>query len=236
MGSPLAALAAGDDVDPEVISEHANLGFGRALAADGDRLAIGVPGDDSRGFEAGAVHVYQLADGRWELQARLLPADDGPFVRLGGALALQGDRLLVGASEPDAVEGQHGVAYLFEAEGGGWKQRERWVLDEAAIVGEAVNVALDGSTLVFGASFYRPTEEVPGGRVRVWHRTGGEWVEEADLLAEADRTLGEALVLRGVWLLLRSRGFYGSRIEVYRRDESGKWRPQDDLMLPPARG
>jgi len=227
----LLAWPAAADVGPEA-SEHVNLTFGAALAADGDRVAVGAPGDDHDGFNTGAVHIYTRDGGAWVLRQRLQP-EGGPYQYFGEALALDGDRLLVAGAEPLPDGGSIGVAHLYAAGDGEFTAKGRWVLDSQASLGfyDDLAVALDGDTLAFGARLVSPTSQGPGGRVRVMRRAGGEWIEEADLIAAPDDAFGESLALHGDWLFALHE--FG-QVAVYRRDADGQWRAQADLELPIA--
>ncbi len=76
-------------------------GFGSALALDGDRLAVGAPGDEC-GF--GEVHIFQRDPTHgWMFEATLSApactagaAIEGGWIGFGNSIALSGSRLLVG--------------------------------------------------------------------------------------------------------------------------------------------
>jgi len=226
-------VAAASQVDPNDLPyAHANLTFGAALAGDGEQLAVGAPGDNEAGFNAGAVHIYTRDGEDWALRQVLRP-ESGAYQDFGSALALDGDTLLVGGAEPLADGGSRGVGHLYETEDGEFVPRERWVLDEDASLGYlGISVALDGDTLALGAYLAITTPTTRGGRIRVVHRAGGAWVEEADLRAEPGQLLGESLALNGEWLFAAAD--FGARVAVYRRDAGGEWRAQADLELPDA--
>ncbi len=234
LGASLLAwpgVAAADVDAKDLPYARANLTFGAALAADGQRLAVGAPGDNEAGFDAGAVYLYSRDGDDWALRQRLRP-ESGAYQHFGSALALDGETLLVGGAEPLADGGSRGVGHLYEVDDGEFTPRERWVLDDSASLGYlGVSVALDGDTLALGAYFAMTTPTTRGGRIRVMHRAGGAWIEEADLRAEPGQLLGESLALDGEWLFALAE--FGARVAVYRRD-AGEWRAQADLELPGA--
>jgi hypothetical protein len=117
--------------------------FGRALAMNARWLAIGAPGIDlSRSSEsvanaevhakfngahhaafesAGAVFLYQLSNGQPLYVATLTAPDPNRSMWFGSALALDGDRLLVGAPGAESLDSvdpefpaRTGCAYLFD--------------------------------------------------------------------------------------------------------------------------
>ncbi|MFD1215817.1 FG-GAP repeat protein [Microbulbifer celer] len=124
-----------------------NDGFGASLdlAADGDTLVVGFPGDDS-GFygeedsednsleNSGSVYVYGRLDGAWRQSAYLAASNPDEFDFFGGAVSISNDGTLLAVSafgESSSATGiggdQHeddihnaGAAYLFK------KRQEAW--------------------------------------------------------------------------------------------------------------
>lgn len=96
--------------------------FGRAieLSETGDRLVVGVPGDDDRGPGSGSAFVFVRSGNLWSQQAKLvslnLAAGDG----FGSAVTISGDSVLVGA--PLANAG-HGKSYVYTLTSGAWLQQ-----------------------------------------------------------------------------------------------------------------
>ena len=90
-------------------------GFGQAVAAVGDTVAVGAYRDGSSATQAGAVYLFDAAGNRLETVLNPSPLD---FERFGSSLADVGGNLLVGA--PLAIDGsgvRAGEAYLFDRGG-----------------------------------------------------------------------------------------------------------------------
>jgi hypothetical protein len=91
-------------------SRAARVRFGESVAIDGDTIAIGAPGDDrpppvnnDPGADSGAVFIFhRQANGLWTLEAVLKAPNADPGDEFGGALALSGDTLAVGAGKEDS--------------------------------------------------------------------------------------------------------------------------------------
>lgn len=86
-------------------------GFGSALAADGQRLLIGAPFDDTAGLDAGAAYLFDMETGA-ALTTFLNPtpaALDG----FGQAVAFSATRPLIGAPGDDTAGLDAGAVYLF---------------------------------------------------------------------------------------------------------------------------
>lgn len=95
--------------------------FGHHVSLSGSRLAITASGEVDG--KEGAVYVYEESAGSWSLQATLL-ADDpwSSFYDFGYDVAMDGDRLVVGAPDLEFGPDLAGRAYVFEHESGSWDQ------------------------------------------------------------------------------------------------------------------
>src|SRR4029077_8806910 len=84
--------------------------FGAAVASIGTTIAVGAPGDDGAGADAGAVYVFDVATGALLRTVPGVPR--APGARFGAALATVGGDLLVGAPGDGSV--LSGAASLFD--------------------------------------------------------------------------------------------------------------------------
>ncbi len=126
--------------------------FGSAVAVEGDVLAAGAPGS-SNAPGHGVVHVFGRSGSIWSPQAVVEASDGADKDRFGSAMALDGDRLVVGAPNADVgIETGAGAVYLFTSVGGVWSQQAKVVAPVATKLGGfGTSVALAGDTLVVGA-------------------------------------------------------------------------------------
>lgn len=91
--------------------------FGRALAIDGDYMAVG---DENRDKGLAYMLKFNWNTKKWDFNSRdVLSADDPRAEAFGWSLALDGNRLAVGAPETD---NNQGAVYIFERDGEEWKQ------------------------------------------------------------------------------------------------------------------
>ena len=105
-------------------------GFGTSAWTDGARIAVGAANEASvPGLPTGegAVWIFRRTAETWAFEARLVASDGVPGDRFGNAVALQGERLAVGAEGRDGSGGPFGAsnagaAYLFERKGGVWTE------------------------------------------------------------------------------------------------------------------
>lgn len=130
--------------------------FGTAVALAGDSLAIGAPGDDDAGLDAGAVHIFDLGgNGLWSRTAKVLASDAATEDAFGAALVGRGDILAVGAPFDNEASSDTGAVYLRGRDVGGagaWGEiKKLTALDADAGDALGTAVAFDGRTVVAGA-------------------------------------------------------------------------------------
>ena len=100
--------------------------FGLSVSVSGDRVAVGASRDNDGGANAGAVYVYARAGGAWDLEEKLAPEVDPDFeggARAGSAVALSGDRLVLGARGEFQVA--DGAAFAYDRVGAVWPIRAK---------------------------------------------------------------------------------------------------------------
>ena len=170
---------------PDASAEY---GFGEAISLSGDRAIIGVRWDDEAGESSGSAYIYERdARGTWVDAAKLTASDAGRWVRFGSAVALSGDRALVGAEygngdNPTASRDKRrrsGAAYLFERDGSGaWAEAAKLVAsDGVRYDGFGVSVGLSGDQALVGAH---------RNRALSW-RSGAGYVFDVAELGDVDR-------------------------------------------------
>jgi choice-of-anchor B domain-containing protein len=154
-------------------------GFGSALAADGDLLAVGAPGvGDGRG----AVYLFQRAGKRWVERARLTATDATPDDGMGTRVVLKGGTLIASAFGRDSARG---VVLVFRrGSAGAWSQVQT-VRPSKGGPGDRFGaaIALAGKTLVVGAPgpFSLDSARSHPGAAFAFTQTGSGWSEEARL-------------------------------------------------------
>jgi hypothetical protein len=157
------ALAAGDQ-------------FGAAVAAGPELIAVGAPGDDREGSEAGAVHVFASDATGWSEESILVGDDGRTGDRFGSALALRGELLAVGAPGRDEDGSWAGAVYLYQRDGPGWREVASLFAPDAASGSRfGTSVAfLDDERLAVGASGH-DGDESGAGATYVFQRQGDAW-------------------------------------------------------------
>ncbi|MEO1629920.1 MAG: FG-GAP repeat protein, partial [Bacteroidota bacterium] len=100
--------------------------FGVSVALDGDRALVGTiresgPGNATPG--GGAVYVFELSGGAWVETAVLRASNAESSDSFGSAVALDGNRAVIGAGLEDGPNNaipESGAAYVFDVSEGQW--------------------------------------------------------------------------------------------------------------------
>ena len=184
--------------------------FGSAAVVDGDTLAIAADWDHDAGAQAGSVYVFVRQGGVWVEQAHLTPGDWDPFDHFGYSMALEGDRLVIGAhepgwSQPSTYYEDHGTVYVFERIGSAWSEAARLRASDGADYDYlGASVALAGDLIVAAA----PGNDGPAknaGAVYVFSFDGLQWNQVAKLwpsTAAQNQSFGSDLALAGTTLVV----------------------------------
>jgi len=103
---------------------------------------------------AGAAFVFRREVGVWTEVARLVADDGMTGDYFGAAVALDNDRILIGAPYSDEGTWRVGSVYVFEETGSEWRQEAMllpWTLSQAVEFGTAI--AVDGDAVLVGAPY-----------------------------------------------------------------------------------
>ncbi len=159
-------------LDPSDPVHHAQ--FGRSVGLAGDFAIVGAPHAEEQGSETGVVYLFERGGG-WVESQRLLATPWTLCGEFGRAVAIDGERLVVGAPGADGSGPGDGAAFVFRRGVQGWVQ-------VAVLHGEpnpgpqrfGSSVAIRGETVVVGAprAFGSAKES---GRVYVFEESGGSW-------------------------------------------------------------
>jgi hypothetical protein len=186
--------------DPEPDKE-----FGIRVAIDGDTIVVGAAQDGGGiGVGAGAAYVYVRPVVGWvgplTEDAKLTASDPAAGDVFGGAVAISGDVIVIGALSNDDAGGSTGSAYVFEKPLDGWvtMTETQKLLASYPTAGDRFGrgADIDGETIVIGAD----QVNTGPGSAHVFERQVGVWVETAKLTpsdgTDGDR-FGFAPVIRG---------------------------------------
>jgi hypothetical protein len=161
------------------VESAAGDGFGHAIAMDGEIAAIGAPHADGG---RGAVVVFERRGELWHERARLSALDGAANDDFGGAVAISGHTILVGASGHRGAGSFAGAAYVFQLDDGRWRQAAKLTPGSPRDVRFGWSVALAGDTAVVGAPYSREAGEVLNvGSAAIFSRRDGLWSQTTRL-------------------------------------------------------
>ncbi|WP_420456364.1 hypothetical protein [Rubrivirga sp.] len=200
------------------------LEFGAAVAVDGSRVVVGATTGENADATAGTVYVYELG-GDVSGPAAVLPepAGIGSGSRFGSSVAVDGDRIVVGA--PATVVGGErsvGAAFVFEEGGAGWVPAGRLDNPEPSIRDFfAESVGIDEELVVVGSE----SEDRGRGAVFTFERQEDGWAPTGPLAPgglSPSSSFGSRLALSDGVLLVGAPYDGRGAAYVYRR-EGGAW-------------
>ncbi len=151
--------------------------FGCSVTVSGRTIAVGAYASDPAGASSGAVYVFHRDGDAWYEQARLTACDAGERQYFGWSVAIDGERIVVGARGDDDRGSNAGAVYLFTRDGDDWAQTAKCIgsgVSEGDYFGWSV--AVSGDHFVASA----PGAD-PAGAVYLFHHDGGGCTELATL-------------------------------------------------------
>ena len=188
-------------------------GFGFYIDLSGNVLVVGAAGEDSSGLgddgspssnnltDSGAAYVFRRGPGGWQQEAYLKASNPSAGDEFGLAVAVDGDRIVIGArredssttgvnSTPNEAATDAGAAYVFEYVNGVWeevaylKASNTGTSDlfghNVVISGDTVAVsAINEDSSTRGVNTGQNNSASNSGAVYVFVENDGEWVEQA---------------------------------------------------------
>ncbi len=218
--------------------------FGNAVGIDGDTVVVGAHAHHELGRKAGSAYVFRYRRGAWRQEARLAVPGS---LRFGHAVAVSGDRIVVGAPGDLVGDLPAGAVYVFHRQGTSWRQEARLsARDAEARDLFGVAVAMSGDLVVAGASADDEQGSMTGAAYvfRREPREGGSWRQEAKLLAEDAAALcefGKAVAIDGETVVAGAEGVrddagkLAGAAYVFSGQGNGGWRQEAKLVAADRR-
>ncbi len=182
--------------------------FGCSVALDGARLAVGArkyPSGAKPG--AGAVYIFDRSEEEgWSETWRVEATEPGEYDYFGCSVALDGDELLVGASDSDPKGSKSGSAYVF---GRDYSNGYAWVQERLLVANDGASSDQLGSfvALCNGVAAAGAPGAGDAGAVYIFGRhSGGSnlWGQVDKLLPTpipSGATFGQSIALDGDFLV-----------------------------------
>jgi len=200
-------------VPPDPMEDDA---FGTSVAIDGITIVVGANSKDIYSIpDVGAAYVFIKRGSSWDQKATLLPFEPSVGGYFGGAVDVDGSRIIVGATEANLLgEPDTGSAFIFKGGGNSWQPEAKLFLEKGRqgdFFGHAV--AIEGNTAAVGAIFRDPDlgsgRVTNAGSVLVFQRDNGNWRLQEELIptdAEPFGHFGQSVALSGSALAVGADG------------------------------
>jgi hypothetical protein len=200
--------------------------FGYSISVSGDTVVVGAPGEDSNAtgvngdqsnnlaVDSGAAYVFVRSGTSWSQQAYVKASNTGAGDVFGGAVAVSGDTVVVGAEREDSnatgVNGDQsnnsaadsGAAYVFVRNGTTWSQQAYLKASNtgAGDIFGSTSISVSGDTVVVGAwgedsnatgvnGDQSNNSATTSGAAYVFVRNGTTWSQQAYLKASNTEAL-----------------------------------------------
>ena len=160
--------------------EHPGDVFGASVELNGagDRLAVGIIGEDSNGESSGKVEVFQYQSGNWSTLGTPMYGINA-YNGLGVSLRLSedGNTLIASAGYLSYDEISKGYICVFRFDGTNWIQISPilWGDNFGDLFGNSVAISSSGNTIIIGAPFCNSSFGVDAGAVKVLDYDGTNW-------------------------------------------------------------
>ncbi len=181
--------------------DQLNSQFGSAVAISDNTIVIGSWSHDvGSDLSRGAAYVFVRTSSSWLLQQKLFAIDEAAGGRFGQSVAIDGDRVVVGAMEAPVRGIRRGSAYVY-LRTGEWIA-EAQLEDVDGTFGDRFGFSsdIDGDTIVVGATATGLGKEFGFGGVCVFRRINEVWTRETRILpsnGQQDGRFGSSVSLQG---------------------------------------
>ncbi len=206
--------------------------FGASVAFDGETIVIGAPSRHDGQYTSGAAFVFKLDASIWTQAAVLSPKIKEDVVNFGAAVAVDGDRIVVGSR----LRSGGYDAYVFHRNEENWLEQQRLnATGSSSAFFDSIQIS--GNTIV--SPGFTPTGYGNGIKeVNIFEWQDSQWVEMPRLDADYKFTYGSAklsVAIHGDRLavgLPRWNAF--STVDIYERvvGSSGtEWKKADSVGI-----
>lgn len=154
--------------------------FGNSVGInDQGVVVVGAAANDDFGASTGSAYVFEYHYGNWIQLEKLLASDAGDGDAFGTDVAIDGNRIVIGAPANIGVPDlRSGAVYVFEPHYGHWAQTARLTHTVAEVfdhLGQSVDI--EGDYIIAGAPFANDKT----GDAYIFYHNGLQWSQQAKI-------------------------------------------------------
>jgi hypothetical protein len=205
-----------------------NDNFGASVSLDGDRLVVGASSDfiTGVGSTVGSAYIFDFDGSNWNETQKILASDASASSSFGIASALEGNRLVIGASSvDDAVLGNNlGAAYVYELIQNTWTETTiLTAIDRQTNDKFGNKVSLSGDNIIIGSK--------ESAYIFEYNTTHSTWSQGINLAPDdnmANDRFGDAVAIDGNKALVGARedddnGNGAGSVYAFIKNSSNNW-------------
>ncbi len=186
--------------------------FGSSVALTGDYAVVGATHEDiGANNNQGAAYIFHRTGSTWTQQTKIIANDGAPSDQFGGAVAISGDYVVVGAHQDDiGANSNQGSVYVFHRSGTTWTQQAKLTASDGGAedkFGSAV--AISGDYIIVGVGAHDLGSSVDQGTAYIFHRTGTTWTQQVKLIANDGAPydfFGSSVAMDGNYVAIAANG------------------------------
>ncbi|MCZ8364381.1 MAG: FG-GAP repeat protein [Microcystis sp. LE19-251.1A] len=171
--------------------------FGRYIDIDGNQAVIGAVKSNASQPNSGSVYIYENLNGIWTETAKLSASDGKNGDEFGTPAAIEGNTIVVGASESG---GTKGAAYVFEKVNGKWQETAKLTANDGQVGEEfGTSVTISNNTIAVSPR-HDDDRGADSGSVYIFQKINGVWTQVYKLTAidgKAGDVFGKRVVIDG---------------------------------------
>lgn len=169
-------------IAPAVVTEADD--FGQSVAVFGDTIVVGAPGEDAAGTNSGGVHVFRLVGSTWAHEAFIVSPMAEPLAEFGSSVALDGERLVIGAYREDGGAPDAGRVHLFSRVSSGWTAVGTLTSPAPSVSAEFGGcVAIQDDAIAVGSSRLLVNGQIQAGGAFLFRLSAMQWSTVATLVS-----------------------------------------------------
>jgi hypothetical protein len=159
-----------------------NEGFGRNVSISGDTVVVGAQmANVGTTPTQGTAYIFVRNGSDWSFQQKI-SADDGVAgAQFGVSVAIDSDKIIVGAYKDKPFGVEKGAAYIFTRHNASWTQQAKLIDIQGEFSDQfGISVGIDNDTAVVG-TFLGYTGSIRTGTAFVYQLTDESWTQQGRL-------------------------------------------------------